>query len=133
MSETSNNANLKATVEPLLRRKYPRRGLRRKIGILVDGRYWIGAGLEVGEGGASFLFARPLPEGKKIVMSFQIPGGAFISVQAEIKNNKKDHRSSLFHFGVNFLNLKFEHKRDVRSYVSARTESERDLDQSRQN
>jgi c-di-GMP-binding flagellar brake protein YcgR len=117
---------MQSTTSPdqLLRRKYPRRGFRRKLGILFDGKYWMGNGVEVGEGGLSFLLGQAFPEGRSVVVNFQVPEGGFVSVQAEIRHITKDRKSGLFQYGVLFKTLKFEQKREIRSYVSARTEFE---------
>lgn len=109
---------------PLLRRKYPRRQFRRKLGVLFDGKYWMGTGLEIGEGGVSFSLGQVFEEGRSIVVNFQVPDGAFVSVQAEIKNIKKQKNGTMYSYGVNFKTLKFEHKREIRAYVSGRSESE---------
>jgi hypothetical protein len=113
-----------STSEPLFRRKYPRRGFRRKLGVLFDGKYWMGNGVEVGEGGLSFLLGQVFPEGRSMVVNFQVPGGGFVSVQAEIRHITKDRKSGLFQYGVLFKTLKFEQKREIRTYVSARSEFE---------
>jgi hypothetical protein len=110
----------------LFRRKYPRRQFRRKLGVLYDGKYWMGNGLEIGEGGVSFTLGQSLSEGRSIVVNFQLPDGAFVSVQAEIRNIKKGsiQNGNMFSYGVNFKTLKFEHKREIRAYVSGRSETE---------
>lgn len=107
-----------------IRRKYPRRQFRRKMGILYDGKYWSGNGVEIGEGGISFHLGQPFSEGRGVVVNFQIPGGAFVSVQAEIKNIRKDNKTGMFNYGVSFRTLKFDHKREIRAYVSGRSEFE---------
>ena len=108
----------------LFRRKYPRRQFRRKLGVLIEGRYWMGNGVEIGEGGVSFLLGQNLADGKHIVLNFQIPGGGFISVQGEVKNIRKQQASGLYTYGISFRTLKFESKREIRAYVSARQETE---------
>jgi hypothetical protein len=94
------------------------------MGILFAGRYWMGMGGEIGEGGASFHLGQNLPEGKDIVINFQIPGGGFVSVQSEIKNVRKDATTGLVIYGVSFKTLKFEAKREIRAFVSTRVEAE---------
>lgn len=106
------------------RRKYPRRQFQRKLGILFEGRYWMGHGIEIGEGGVSFALGQELPNGRNLVVNFQVPGGSFISVQAEVKNLRQKNGSGQFAYGVSFKTLKFEAKREIRAYVSARTEVE---------
>lgn len=107
-----------------VRRRYPRRAFRRKIGVLIAGKYWMGHGVELGEGGASFSLGQSINEGVAMVLNFQIPNGAFVSVQAEVRSTKKDPRTGLFDYGVSFSTLKFEAKREIRAFVSARSEAE---------
>ena len=114
----------KESNDPLLRRKYPRRYFRRKLGILFNGKYWLANGLEIGEGGVSFTLGQALAEGKMLVINLQVPGGNFISVQGEIRSIRKDVRSGQYAHGIVFRTLKFEHKREIRTYVSARKELE---------
>lgn len=105
------------------RRRYPRRTFKRKLGLLHSGKYWVGHGVEIGEGGISFMLAQSLEQGHLLVVNFQIPDGTFVSVQGEVRNIRKDS-SGLFAYGISFRTLKFEYKREIRAFVSARTESE---------
>lgn len=103
------------------RRKFPRRQFLRQVGFLYDGKYHVGAGCEVGEGGLSLSLPHDFPIEKNAVISFLIPGGSFISVRVEIRNIKRDE-TKMGHrvIGCAFQNLQFEHKREIRTYVSAR-------------
>lgn len=101
------------------RRKFPRRLFRRGISILCDGIYDITKGVEIGEGGVSFETAQQLPEGKLLVVSFQIPSGGFVSVMAEVRNYSVDTQG-VGQLGCAFRNLKFDNRREIRLYVSAR-------------
>lgn len=103
-------------------RKFPRRPFRRGIGTLQNGDYVVCVGDEIGEGGVSFWTDRPLKIGDLLVLSFQIPDGSFISVRAEVKNNSQGQEPGQHHYGLSFLNLKFERKREIRTYVTARSE-----------
>jgi hypothetical protein len=113
------------------RRKFPRRKFPRGVGILVQGSYFVSEGMEIGEGGISFMSPNQYPEGQQIVISFQIPGGSFVSVISEIRNfhlsktnetNKEQakERSKIGVHGCAFVDLRFEQKREVRLFVSAR-------------
>ncbi len=110
--------------EPLYRRKFPRRGFKRSVGVLSGPRYKLCQGVEVGEGGLSFTGYSGYQVEGKIVLNFQIPDGSFISVQAEIKNVEENRETRLNTYGCSFLNLSFEHKREIRSFVSARSSKE---------
>jgi hypothetical protein len=107
------------------KRKFPRRQFRRSIGCICDGHYTVGDGVEIGEGGMAFHIPQELPVGSDAVVSFQIPNGSFVSVRIEIKTAVKSSEViSGFMIGVSFKNLQFEQKREIRSFVSARSEIE---------
>jgi hypothetical protein len=106
------------------RRKHPRRQFLRKLGVLYEGRYWVANGVEIGEGGLSFRLAQKLGEGKNLVVNFQVPEGGFISEQGEIRSLRDDLKPGVFLYGIFFRTLKFDAKREIRAYVSARTELE---------
>lgn len=107
------------------RRKFPRRQFLRQVGFLFEGKYYVGAGCEVGEGGLSVSLPHDFPVAKEAVISFLIPGGSFISVRVEIRNiGRDDVRIGHRVIGCAFQNLKFENKREIRTYVSARPDYE---------
>jgi len=112
------------TQDTLYRRKFPRRGFKRSVGVLSGPRYKLCQGFEIGEGGLSFAGYSGYQLEGKIVLNFQIPDGSFISVQAEIKNIEENRETRLNTYGCSFLNLSFEHKREIRSFVSARSSKE---------
>lgn len=81
-------------------------------------------GEQIGEGGISFVLPNEFPISRQAVVSFQIPDGSFICVRVEIRNARIDENTGHAVIGCLFKNLKFEQKREIRSYVSARTEAE---------
>ena len=106
------------------KRKFPRRKFRRAMGFLFNGDYHLGTGDEIGEGGLSLRLQQDFPVGKEAVLSFQLPGGSFVCVRIEIRNAQKNSRTGQVLIGCLFKNIKFERKREIRSYVSARTETD---------
>jgi len=105
------------------KRKFPRRRLKKQVGCLADGVYSIGQCLEIGEGGFSFAFKTLFEIEKNIVVNFQIPGGSFVSVRAQVRSVDPIKRGNLYILGCSFENLDFDRKREIRSFVSARTEA----------
>lgn len=83
----------------------------------------MGVGDEIGEGGIALQVAQEFPMEKEAVVSFQLPEGSFVSVRVEIRNLQKLPGGQAL-VGCLFKNLKFEHKREIRAYVSARSEFE---------
>ena len=104
------------------RRKYPRRELRKSIGVLSRGTYFIGHSTEIGEGGISVSSDLLLTEGTCVLVNFQIPGGSFVSLRAMVRSTKKEEAGLITH-GLSFENISFSSKRQIRAYVSARTGS----------
>ena len=102
-------------------RRYPRRAYTHEVGVLCKGVYSIARGLDLGEGGLSFSSELVFSQGMKMVLSFQVPMGSFLIVRAQVVRLQKDPDSQLMMHGCSFLNIKFEHKREIRSFVSART------------
>ena len=101
------------------RRRYPRRTFKRKVGVLFNGQYMIFDAVEVGEGGMSIISETVLTVGRHLVVSFQIPHGGFVSLRAEIKSIRK-HGTAGVH-GLSFDKIEFTNKRQIRAFVSERT------------
>lgn len=104
------------------RRKFPRRAFRRRVGLLVRGEYSMALSGEIGEGGMSLILPEALSEGSQLVINFKIPGGDFVSLRGEVRSAQA--REEGYNHGVSFQNIAFTHKRQIRAFVSARSESE---------
>jgi len=103
------------------KRKYPRRQMSKKVGVIFAGTYFLCESTEVGEGGMAFISDYVLQEGRNLVITFQVPLGDFISIRGEIRMvHKKDGR--MIH-GIAFRNLDFIVKRQIRTYVSNWTQN----------
>ena len=105
------------------RRQYPRRMMKRKVGILCDGSYFVCESGEVGEGGMSIVSEFILTEGHELVVSFQVPGGSFVFLRAIVRSTHKKEGDSYVTHGLSFAEIEFAIKRQIRSFVSARTDS----------
>ena len=110
------------------RRQYPRRALKRKVGVLCDGSYIVCDTAEIGEGGMAIRSDFVLTEGHEIVLSFQVPQGEFVSLRGVVRSTqtsegKKMGDSRVTH-GLSFSNVPFAIKRQIRAFVSARTKTE---------
>lgn len=103
------------------RRKFPRRSLSKKVGVLFGGEYFICSSGEIGEGGISIQSEYALTEGRDLVLSFQIPHGSFITLRGQIRSvSVKD---GMAHHGIAFENVPLAFKRQIRAFVSARMTS----------
>ena len=103
------------------RRKFPRKDFHRAVGFLFNGEYHSLDGEEMSEGGVSFYSPRLFPIGEDAVISFQIPGGSLVSVRVEIRHTSTVVQNEQFLVGCLFKNLEFEHKREIRAFVSSQS------------
>lgn len=101
------------------RRKFPRRALSKKVGVLFDGQYFICSSGEIGEGGMSILSEYALTEGRELVLSFQIPDGTFVTLRGQIKSIHATN--GVVTHGIAFGEIPLAFKRQIRAFVSART------------
>lgn len=101
------------------RRKYPRRSLRKQVGALFDGHYFVCLSGEIGEGGMSIVSEYALSDGRDVVLSFQIPHGTFVTLRGTIKTVFT--KDGLVVHGVAFDQIPLAFKRQIRAFVSART------------
>lgn len=103
------------------RRKFPRRTLAKKVGVLFDGQYFICNSGEIGEGGMSILSEYALTEGRELVLSFQIPDGTFVTLRGQIKSVVA--KDGWVTHGIAFDQIPLAFKRQIRAFVSARMTS----------
>ena len=101
------------------RRKYPRRLLRKRVGVLFGGEYFVCNTGEIGEGGMSIVSEYALSEGRELVLSFQSPEGTFVILKGLIKSMTA-HDGVVTH-GIAFEEIPLAFKRQIRAFVSART------------
>ena len=103
------------------RRQYPRRPMRRKVGVLCEGTYFVCDTGEIGEGGMSISSGLVLMEGQQVVVSLQIPLGDFVSLRGIVKSVQPQRPGdrTVVH-GLSFTEIPFAIKRQIRAFVSAR-------------
>ncbi len=102
------------------RQHFPRRSFKKQMGVLCDGVYFVCQGIQVGEGGMSFLSDYVFTEGHRIVVSFHIPGGDFVFIRAVITSSKKEPGGDQVSHAITFDDVAFSVKRQIRAYVSFR-------------
>ncbi|MEN0058758.1 MAG: PilZ domain-containing protein [Bdellovibrio sp.] len=105
------------------RRQYPRRAMKRKVGVICDGVYFVCESGEIGEGGMAIITDYVLTEGHEVVVSFQVPKGDFVSLRGVIRSTQKKMGDHLVTHGLSFNDIEFSIKRQIRSFVSARTDA----------
>ncbi len=107
---------------PQDQRRYPRRPFGARFGILQDGKYLVFNAVELGERGAGVESDLILKKNDILVVSFFVQGH-FVVCRAEIRYILPKELGSFF-YGVEFVNIKFEDRRNVRDFIAKKGEAE---------
>ena len=105
------------TESEIKRRRVPRRAFRRRVGILLKGKFFIGNSWELGEGGMLLESAIGMREGQLLLLTFRIPGSGHTVVRGIVRYCHPQGAK----FGVEFIGLNFQMKRLIRTYVASKT------------
>lgn len=100
------------------KRKYPRRFFLARVGVMIQGSYFIEKSLELGEKGMMFETSVALRSLENMVISFVIPGGYVVMTRAQVRYQIK--QGSTARVGVEFTNITFEDRRKVRDFIAQR-------------
>ncbi|CAE79352.1 hypothetical protein predicted by Glimmer/Critica [Bdellovibrio bacteriovorus HD100] len=65
-----------------------------------------------------------LTEGHEVVVSFQVPAGDFVFLRGVVRSTQKKEGDHKVTHGLSFNQIAFSTKRQIRAFVSARTDSE---------
>ena len=107
------------------RRRVPRRTFDANVGILLGGRYTLERSYQVGEGGMMISIQDTcLRENVQIVLSFFLPGQALIMVRGIVRSVIPAKDAKPERYGIEFLNLEFQSKREIRNFVAAATQTD---------
>lgn len=103
------------------KRRYPRRSFESKVGVLIQGQYFIESCFELGERGMLFETDVAIKSMQNMVISFAIPGGYVVMTRAQVRYQiKKGNKSKV---GVEFTNITFEDRRKVRDFIAQRKDN----------
>ena len=102
------------------RRRVPRRIFETRLGLLIGGKYSIGRSFEIGEGGMLITCDQKLSADQKLVITFRIPGAG----QTVVRGIVRYFQPNGTRYGVEFLNLDFNMKRAIRTFVASKTADE---------
>ena len=101
-------------------RKYPRRKFEAKVGVMIQGNYFVEGSFELGERGMLFETTVALKSLSNLVISFVIPGGYVVMTRAQVRYQIKQGQTA--RVGVEFTNITFEDRRKVRDFIAQRQE-----------
>lgn len=114
-------ANLKSREANLGRRRVPRRTFDSPVGLLLHGAYEIERSYQVGEGGMMISSRRSMTAGQLIAVSFYLPSTAMIVVRGVVRSIIPADQGLPERYGLEFLNLNFQFKREIRNFVASAT------------
>jgi hypothetical protein len=103
------------------RRRVPRRTFEAPVGLLQKGKYTMETSFQVGEGGMMISSEHPLEVGVPTVVSFFLHVGSLIIVRGVIRSVIPAENGAPQRYGIEFLNLGFQYKREIRNFVAAAT------------
>ena len=100
------------------RRRIPRRNFEAPVGVLVQGHYHVARAHQVGEGGMMISSPYTLEVGNVLVVSFYLNKEVVI-VRGTIRNKSQPTPGQDRRFGLEFDNLGFLYKREIRNFVAS--------------
>lgn len=106
------------------RRRMPRRQIDVGVGVLVHGEYLIGRTHQVGEGGAMLSVSQDLVLGQGVVVNFFLNREVCVIVRSVVRSIIPAKASLPKRYGVEFVTLGFQQKREIRNFVAAATYAE---------
>lgn len=117
-------SNLQKREASLGRRRVPRRAFESPVGVLLHGEFAIERSSQVGEGGMMISCGRKIEVGQKLVLSFYLPSDVTIVVRGIVRNIVPADGSQPERYGVEFINLDFQFKREIRNFVASASGTE---------
>lgn len=103
------------------RRRVPRRAFEGRVGILLHGVYQFGQSFQVGEAGMMLSCPKPLKIGELMAVSFFLPNGSIVIVRGEVRSLVPAKKGEIQKYGIEFVGLEFQMRREIRNFVAAAT------------
>lgn len=98
------------------KRRVPRKTIEKPCGVLIQGHYSTARMLQLGEGGLLLdATGWAMREGDRMLITFSIHGDSFILVRGVVRYGLANRDS----YGVEFENLSFQNKREIRAFVAS--------------
>lgn len=83
---------------------------------MCDGEAFLVEGVEIGEGGISFVFNKEIPLQRSMILNFFLSEKEFFSVKATLRNSVPNAGSYIY--GTSFDDVPIALKRQIRTYVA---------------
>lgn len=112
-------------------KRLPRRRYERAVGLLCESKYTMETSVDVGEEGMLVRSSRHLKEGQNVLLNFWMEKVGYIIIPAQIRWVKNDENSKDQFFGLFFLKVSFDYRRALRTYISAKTAAESEVEKKR--
>lgn len=104
------------------RRRVPRRRFEAEVGLLIGGSYLVGRAHQVGEGGMMISGDLFLRVGRSLVLNFYL-NQVMIIVRGTVRNEIPGQGDEPKRFGIEFENLGFQFKRELRNFVASQSDA----------
>lgn len=101
------------------RRRVPRRIFETVVGMLLHGQYSMQRTFQVGEGGMMVSAPCDLKMSEQIVVSFYLPSCGLVVVRGVVRSVIPESGEVAERYGIEFENLGFQHKREIRNFVAS--------------
>jgi hypothetical protein len=101
------------------RRQVPRREFESGVGVLYRGEYNVEQSYYVSESGLMIGSARQLQDGDLLCVTFKVPSSPMLIVRAIVRSVVKAKENIPERYGIEFQNLEFSAKREIRNFVAA--------------
>lgn len=109
----------------LKKRRVPRRAYESSIGLLIRGQYTISRAYQIGEGGMMIASPVKLVQGQNVVVTFKLPQVSPTVVRGVVRYELSEEQcQGDYRYGIEFINLGFLEKREVRNYVAEKSMAE---------
>ncbi|NQZ00540.1 MAG: PilZ domain-containing protein [Bdellovibrionales bacterium] len=102
------------------RRRVPRREYDGRVGLLYRGAYEVCRASQIGEGGMMLHTPTEMQVGDRVVLTFKPPGVEQTVVQSTVRFAMPEEDGPGFKYGLEFMNLEFQAKRQIRSFVASK-------------
>ena len=111
-------------LKSIRKRRVPRRLFYRRAGVLIKGVHHFGFSHQLGEGGLLLEIDKHLDNDHRLLVSFYLPEHGLIVVRGVVRYRMKEPKAKHgFAYGVQFENLDFEIKRQIRNFVASQKTS----------